>query len=297
MALSQYLTQTQLLLHDNSGTLYNQASVTGYINIARSQLALDAECVRFLYGVDGLYLTGTFAAGSPIVTAVVGLPSSVLTGNQQTVVSPNVVAGSTIASFDAGAATITLNQNATVSQVGATFQVTPSFNNNTGVNQEFYPLPQSLSPLTGVRAAIGVKSVSVNWGQGGGSQQPMLRYWAFSVYQAYFRYYGQTGLQGQPCVWTRYQNNILIRPVASSVYPMQWDCICSVVDLVDDSTVEAIPYPFTDAVPYYAAYMALLNGQRAGDAQAMLDQYTLFANRARAFWMRTMQGSPYLYGS
>lgn len=295
MALTAYQNKTQLLLHDTSGQLYQLSDITSYINTARSQLALEAECVRFLYGVDGLYLTGTFTLGSPVITVV-----SPVVGTQvvvgQTIISPNVIGGAVVTAIDTGANTITLSNNATAGAVASQFQLTPSYAINTQVNQEIYPLPQNVNTGQGIKDVIAVKSITVNWGAGGGSNAPMLQYWDFTTYQAYLRYYGQTGLGGQPCVWTRYQNNVLIRPVASSVYPMQWDTICSVIDLTDDNTPEAIPYPFTDAIPYYAAYLALFNSQRAGDAQMMLEEYEKFARRARAFWQRTIIPNVYYSG-
>jgi hypothetical protein len=54
---------------------------------------------------------------------------------------------------------------------------------------------------------------------------------------------------------------------------------------VDDTTVEAIPELWADAIPYFAAYLALLSAQsaqRQGDANRMFERYTEFVNRARA---------------
>ncbi len=167
--------------------------------------------------------------------------------------------------------------------------------NTTSNLQEVYPIPlgtlnggSAICATTGVNGIIGLKSISLNWGGAAGSNAYMLDYWDWSSFQAYLRFYGQQGLQGNPAVWTRYGNNIYLRPVPTQVYPMQWDCICSVINLVTDSTPEAIPYPFTDAVQYYAAYLALLNAQRPQDAQNMKTQYEEYAARARAFWSRTI---------
>ena len=40
-------------------------------------------------------------------------------------------------------------------------------------------------------------------------------------------------------------------------------------NLNDDDDPEPIPYPWTDAVPYWASMLALLQQQRGQDAQAM----------------------------
>lgn len=304
--LATYLSQTQRLLHDSGSTLYPVADLTYYINIARSQLAIEAECVRFNFGFDGLLLTGVFVAGSNLVLNVSdtsGVQATQLFAT--TLVPPGTtvlsVSGSTItmsapavasASGDFGVLNLALSLgfiNVFLSEgVTATFGLTPSYLNSAQNRQEVYPLPTNLFLAGGIKNAIAIKSISVNWGGVGGNNQYMLDYMDWTSFQAYLRFYGPTGLQGNPAVWTRYQNSIYIRPVPTQAYPMQWDCICSVVDLVDDTTPEAIPYPFTDAVPFYAAYMALLNGQRAGDAAAMKEQYEEFARRARAFVQRTI---------
>jgi hypothetical protein len=53
------------------------------------------------------------------------------------------------------------------------------------------------------------------------------------------------------------------------------------IDLVDDSTAEAIPPPWTDVVPYFAAYMGLVQAQRLQDAQGLYALYGKFAQSAR----------------
>jgi len=62
--------------------------------------------------------------------------------------------------------------------------------------------------------------------------------------------------------------------------------VCLPITLVSDGTAEAIPYPWTDAVPYFAAYLALLSAQspaRTADADRMMQRYELFMGRARQF--------------
>lgn len=294
MALTAYQTQVQQLLHDTTGTLYPLSNLTGYINTARSQLALEAECVRFLFGWDGIQLTGTFTQGSPSIASITYPAAFADTITNWVLVAPvTLTPGTTVIGFNQGGGTITMSANANTSGTFPFFVGPP---NNTANLQEVYTLPlgtlapggAALCATTGVNSVIAVKSISLNWGGSAGSNAYTLDYWDWSSFQAYLRFYGQQGLQGNPAVWTRYQNNVYLRPVPTQVYPMQWDSICSVIALVNDSTPEAIPYPFTDAVQYYAAYLALLNAQRPADAGQMMQQYQMFCQRARAFWARTI---------
>ncbi len=74
---------------------------------------------------------------------------------------------------------------------------------------------------------------------------------------------------------------LYVDPVPDQTYSLNLDCVCRPVDLATDSTPETIPYPYTDAVPYYAAYLAYLSAQRAADADRMWAEYQKFAARAR----------------
>lgn len=73
--------------------------------------------------------------------------------------------------------------------------------------------------------------------------------------------------------------SIFVSPIPVSGFNARFDCVGYPIQLVDDTTPEAIPYPWTEAVQYYAAYLALLNAQRYGDADAMLQRYDLFQTR------------------
>jgi len=68
-------------------------------------------------------------------------------------------------------------------------------------------------------------------------------------------------------------------PVAGGTLTL--DCVLIPVDLVDDTTVELIPWPWTTAVCYYAAYLAYMNAQRNADADRMWQLYQQKMQRAR----------------
>lgn len=75
-----------------------------------------------------------------------------------------------------------------------------------------------------------------------------------------------------------------VSPLPDLAYTLNVDAACLPVPLVDDTTPEAIPFLWTDAIPYFAAYLALLSAQtgvRMQQAQQMFQLYTEFSNRAR----------------
>lgn len=283
MALAKYLSATQSLLHDPSAQRFSTAALTTFINTGRSQLALEGECVRFLYGLDGLTLTGTFTSGSPTISAIAST-TGVAAG--MGIASPNVAAGTTVTATTA--TTITMSANASASATASVFNAYPL--NNTATSQEAYSLPTAVMAATGIKDVIGVRSVTLNFG-GNGANQYMLRFRDWTYFQAIYRVYPQ--LTGNPECWSPFQNKIYLRPIPSGVYPMQWDCTCSVIDLVDDTTVEAIPYSFTDAIPYFAAYLAFMASMRAQDAQNMLSIYKQFVAVGRRNVRSTIVPDPY----
>jgi hypothetical protein len=71
-----------------------------------------------------------------------------------------------------------------------------------------------------------------------------------------------------------------LSPTPNAGFLISADCVGYPVNLVDDTTPEQIPAPWTEAIQYYAAYLALLNTQRNADADAMLQRYSLFEARA-----------------
>jgi hypothetical protein len=103
--------------------------------------------------------------------------------------------------------------------------------------------------------------------------------------------------QGAPVGWSRFGQGaspgdtgpsqggtFYLNPTPDSVYQLNCDCICYPILLADDTTPEAIPYPWTDCVPFFAAYWAYLSAQtgaRQADAERMYNHYETFLERAR----------------
>lgn len=89
---------------------------------------------------------------------------------------------------------------------------------------------------------------------------------------------------------------VYVYPPPDQAYTLNLEVIARPIDLVDDTTADAIPFPFTDSVPYFAAYLALLSAQagtRQNDARRMFELYQEFKNRARS--MSTPSVVPHSY--
>lgn len=143
----------------------------------------------------------------------------------------------------------------------------------------------SLSGSTGVQGVIHVRRILYNVGQGQQWIRPRPWEW-FDLYKLNT----PVPKSGPPTVWSQYAQGVLgsfyLDPIPDMQYTLQLDCVCYPISLVDDTTAEAIPYLWTDAVPFFAAYYTLLGSQsqaRGADANRMFNYYTEFLGRARKF--------------
>lgn len=60
------------------------------------------------------------------------------------------------------------------------------------------------------------------------------------------------------------------------------DVVALPQNLVDDTTPDAIPYPWYDAVPFYAAWYAYMAMQRQADAEMFMGRYRELMHRSRS---------------
>lgn len=142
----------------------------------------------------------------------------------------------------------------------------------------------SLSGSTGIQGILDIRTIWAKVGSGRVWMRPRSHKW-FSLYEL------NTVVPptGRPAVWSQYgqgvNGSIYLSPIPDQSYTLFCDCTCYPINLVDDTTAEAIPYQWTDAIQYYAAYKALLGAQsqaRQADAQRMFQMFDEFVNRARA---------------
>ncbi len=139
------------------------------------------------------------------------------------------------------------------------------------------------APTAGIAGVFNIRYV---WYQVGEGQQRLRpRPWAWF---ATYRLSNPVPPSGPPIVWSQYaqgeNGSIFIDPLPDYAYVCPVDTVCVPIDLVDDTTVDAIPDPWTGTVCFLAAYFALLSAQNAarqGDADRMMQRYVEFKNKAR----------------
>lgn len=143
-----------------------------------------------------------------------------------------------------------------------------------------YPFSSITSLPTGIAGTYNVRQATYVSGSGqvymGSRPYP----WAVSYWLN-----NPSPTSGSPSEWSQYgtgvTGSLLINPPPSGNFVLNLDCSCQPITLAVDADPEAISYPYTDAVPYMAAYYAYMSAQRQQDANTMLQRYEDFINRAR----------------
>lgn len=148
--------------------------------------------------------------------------------------------------------------------------------------QERMPQAQSILACRSLAVGIGGKwqqDADGVWSIQQGTWKPMWKRIVWTDFQARFRIYGGTfyGTISQPGWWTQYGEGaagaIYLAPIPSIASPFEVDLTLIPKPLLTDGDIEPIPYPWTDAVSYWATCLALLQQQRKEDAQAMAELF------------------------
>lgn len=151
---------------------------------------------------------------------------------------------------------------------------------STSVVYNFSDIDTGSSATTGVDGVYVVRQASVGTGDG------FLPLYARSY--PWWRQYHQNEVipaTGRPSVYSQYgqgsSGSLYFWPAPDTSYTINLDCLGVPIDLADDSTVEAIPFPFTECVPFIACYFTLQSPQRQADADLMMKRYNEYLKNAR----------------
>lgn len=303
-ALFEYMQATQRLLRDQSQQLIDPADLIEYINRSRREVAMRSQSVRVLTPISGSVTTATVVSGGAGYTAptvTISPPdfpggTPLFPGGSQATAQVQAING-TISTVDityGGSGyfqpLVTIDDP---TGTGAVVTASTSLLHTVNQNQEVYPFRNvDFSAIPGIRGIIAVKSVAIIYSN--------LRYalpiYSFTSYQAFIRQYPQQ-YSYVPTVGAQYgtgQNgSFYLYPLPSQRYQMEWDCYCIPSDLQTDSDYEAISLPWTDAVPFYAAYLAYNELQNLNSATYYKAQFDEFLKRYGAYALPGRAVNPY----
>lgn len=289
--LNTYAKRVQTILHDFNGTFYGSPlDLTGIINQARDRVALQGQCIRVLPPITGAITSITVTAGgSGYVSPTISFTDTTGSGATATAtVAGGVITAITVTAGGAGYSQPNINITDAAGTGATAIAVLNA--NQTILNQEAYNFTSINSLIQGTPSGsyFGVDSVHevFSVAVSRGNTMPMLQRMDWTSFQAYCRIYQGTQ-RDYPAVWAQYtkgvNGSIYLFPIPSGNYQMTWDCICQPTDLASDADPEAIPYPWTEAVPYYAAYLCFQYSQRYDDATRMMGEYNRLMMEASAF--------------
>ena len=170
-------------------------------------------------------------------------------------------------------------------QIAAQGECVPAIgaiNTTTGVSgYQFTTIQFSPTDAPSIKNAIAIRMINLVTATG--QQRLVVREWPWFNNYIIARPVENTG---PPKIWTQYRQGspqgVIFINIPNAVYSLAIDAICVPVDLVDDTTPEILPYLWTDAVPFYAAWYAFMAFQRQADADHMLERYTQMMGRARS---------------
>jgi hypothetical protein len=290
--LFDYLRQCQRFIRDAKMELVDPGDLIDYVNQARREVAMRAQCIRRLPRIYG---------------SVVSIPIPVVSGWTApvtvTISPPDSPSGAL--PFPNGAqaiATATLTGGA-ISDVEVTYGGDGYFQpqatyadaaghtetvfaattvlNTLNEGQEVYPFSGfNLSSFPGCGAVFAIRSVSIIYS----NYRYSLPIYSWSTYQSQIRQFSAGQYQYVPTFGSQFgrgtDGSLYMYPLPSQAYQLEVDCMCLPQDLTADESVEAIPDPWTDAVPYFAAHLSFLELQNWNTARGYLE---LFEKRMRDF--------------
>ena len=144
-------------------------------------------------------------------------------------------------------------------------------------------------PLTNIFGTIGfgsalnVRSISLVSGATGALTLLEGRPWQW--FQNYYGSGSPSASSGPPAVWAQLRQgttgSVSFSPKADAPYLLSIEASFFPAALEGDGDPEALAYPWTDAIPYFAAYLAYLNAQRTENAMQMMQVYQKFMGFAR----------------
>jgi hypothetical protein len=302
--LFEYSKMVRRMINDGALREIDEENVISYINRARREVAMRTQCIRFVPPItSALTRIDVTAPGSGYTAPIVTIsPPDFPTGVQpyppgaQATASASITAGhiTGIQVTFGGAGyfqpTVTITDP---TGKGATAVPVQTWMNLLHNQQEIYPLSAiDLSQFPGVGEVLFVRGVSIIYS----NYRYSLPKYSFSSYQARIRQY-PFQYTYVPTIFSQVgqgtAGTLYFYPLPSQTYQMEMDCTGIPQDLVNDFSEEAIPDPWTDAVPYFAAHLCYLQMQNFNAAEYYLNLYDKMASRYSYYSRPGRMISPY----
>jgi hypothetical protein len=140
----------------------------------------------------------------------------------------------------------------------------------------------SITPPANLSNAINVRSIRVT---NADTTLTVLESRSWQWFQNYYLNGAASIATGTPKVWAQQTQGVSgsfsLSPIPSGTSILNIEASWVPVPLVNDTTVDVLPYPWTDAVQFYACYLAYIGAQRGEDAKRMLGLFNSYMKAAR----------------
>lgn len=284
MSLFAYMQQLQRFLRDARQDLLNPADLVSYVNRARREVAMRGQCIRVLTPINGAVISASvvaagtgYSAGATITITAPDSPSGLPpypSGDQAT--ADAIIQSGTIAAVDISyGGSGYFQPTASVTGAGSAASVTLEVQtiNELVQGQERYQFSDvNLDQFPGVDSVYMVLGISIIYS----NYRYSLPVYSFSVYQAQIRNYPYQ-YQWVPAFATQHgqgtEGSFYVYPIPSQTYQYELDCFCLPADLSTNLSEEALPKPWSEAVPYFAAHLAYSELQNFNTAKYYLDLF------------------------
>jgi hypothetical protein len=303
-SLFTYNQQIRRFCADKKLELLNERDVTEYTNRARREVALATHSIRRLTPISGaitsatILTTGSGYTNPTLVITPPDFPSGAGKnpgGAQATGIARQLGGHITDVEIEYGGSGYFQPEITVVDPTGTgcTIQPNLSLMNLQLQSQEVYPFSGiDLSPFPGVGSIFMVQSVSLIFS----NYRYSLPQYSFSDYQAWIRQY-PFQYQYVPAVCSQFgqgvDGSIYTYPIASQTYQMEWDSFCLPQDLRTNESVECLPDPWTDLVPYFGAHLAFMEMQNRNASREMFELYLNMIARFNAAVRPGRRVNPY----
>lgn len=135
---------------------------------------------------------------------------------------------------------------------------------------------------SGVAGALNVRMAARQISAGPPASRSFLELRNWEWFYSYYYASVNPAANAAPTIWSVQEPGPLglvwFYPIPDAIYTISFDAVGYPIPLVDDTTAEALPLPWTDSIPYFAAYLAYLNSQRDRDAAQMFQLWQQFAS-------------------
>lgn len=295
--LYEYAKQVQRLIRDSRQQDINVLDIYAHINAARREVAMRSQCIRKLTPISNQIVSATVTAtGSGYTAPTIAISTPDFPSGQppypnglQATALPILVGGSITAIDIQNGGEGYFQPSITIDDTtgsGAAATLSLGYINQINQGQEFYNWADiDLSMFPGVGSVYWIEGVAVlysNW-------RYTPQYCSWSKYQAQVRTYTNATYQFVPAFYTQYGRGVdgsfAFYPPPSQTYQVEYDCLCTPIDLIDDNSEEAIPHPWRDAVKFYTAFLVMIDLQNHNSARSFLQLFDEYMKRYGAYSM------------